>query len=92
MSAVPAGCPPVAVLSRLARLADSVTETFGRAHDLEWVADDAGRLQLLRVRPVVHLRATTMGPARPAVLGLARRATHRAPAYVGARTLDDSAA
>ena len=82
------------MLSRLTRLADGVATTFGGPHDLEWVADDAGRLQLLRVRPVVHLRATTMGPARPGTHGPARRrrATHRPPAFVGIRALDDSAA
>jgi rifampicin phosphotransferase len=53
--------PPAQLLARLARLADKVATAFDGPHDLDWVAADDGRLQLLRVRPVVrlHITATT---------------------------------
>ncbi len=49
--------PPVEVLARIVRLAARVDETFGGAHDLEWVVDDTGRPHLLRFRPVADLDA-----------------------------------
>jgi pyruvate,water dikinase len=59
--------PPAQLLARLARLADKVATAFDGPHDLDWVAADDGRLQLLRVRPVVRLHATaTDGATEPA--------------------------
>jgi pyruvate,water dikinase len=58
LSAHAAG-PPAQLLARLARLADKVAVAFDGPHDLDWVAARDGRLQLLRLRPVVRLRATT---------------------------------
>ena len=58
--------PPVEVLVRLARLADRVARAFDGPHDIEWASDDAGRVHLLRVRPVVRLRsARATPPTRP---------------------------
>jgi hypothetical protein len=55
--------PPAAVLARLSRLATKVADTFGGPHDLDWTADSAGRLQLLRVRPVLRVtRGLVPGP------------------------------
>jgi pyruvate,water dikinase len=54
------GGPPadvLRVLGRLARLAAKVANVFGGPHDLEWRSDADGRLQLLRVRPIVRLHA-----------------------------------
>ena len=95
MSATAGGGPPTVVLHRLSRLADGVAARFDAPHDLEWVADDDGRLQLLRIDPVVHLRAAT-GPARPLTIA-PRRARRRrtatvAPAFVDSRSIGDSAA
>jgi rifampicin phosphotransferase len=50
--------PDAHLLGRLARIADKVTAAFDGPHDLEWVIADDGRVQLLRVRPVVRLHAT----------------------------------
>jgi hypothetical protein len=55
------GGPPAVVLGRLGRLAARVADVFDGPHDLEWVADADGRLQLLRVRPIIRLHST---PAR----------------------------
>ncbi len=49
------GGPPADLLGRLGRLAARVAAAFDGPHDLEWVADADGRLQLLRVRPTVRL-------------------------------------
>jgi rifampicin phosphotransferase len=59
----PAAAPPAQLLGRLARLADRVAAAFDGPHDLEWVVADDGRIQLLRVRPVVRLHVA--GGARP---------------------------
>jgi len=57
-----ATAPPAAVLARVARLAAKVTERFGGPHDLDWVADPAGRVQLLRLRPVVAAARSDLVP------------------------------
>lgn len=61
--------PPIEVLVRLVRLAERVAAAFDGPHDIEWTSDDAGRVHLLRVRPVVRLRAApTTEPVRPVFL------------------------
>ena len=67
LSGEPLGDPPAEVLARLGRLADRVAAAFDGPHDLEWVADAGGRLQLLRIRPVVRLppRRRLRAVARP---------------------------
>jgi rifampicin phosphotransferase len=60
----PSAAPPAELLGRLARLADKVTAAFDGPHDLEWAVAADGRIQLLRVRPVVRLHVA--GGARPA--------------------------
>jgi rifampicin phosphotransferase len=56
LSADPAAGPATAVLARVARVAEKVANTFEGPHDIEWVVADDGRVQLLRVRPVVRLQ------------------------------------
>jgi hypothetical protein len=83
--------PPSEVLARVARVADRVAVAFDGAQDVEWIADEGGRVQLLRIRPVVRLHATSHG---------APRRTHRAhcptarleSVVAGSRALHDSAA
>jgi pyruvate,water dikinase len=94
LSAQPLGNPPAEVLVRLGRLADRVTAAFDGPHDLEWIADAGGRLQLLRIRPVVRLRATPSSTATP--LPRAHRARRRRaqlePVGADGHALDGSAA
>jgi hypothetical protein len=47
--------PPPAVLARVAWLAAKVAAHFGGPHDLDWLADPTGRVQLLRLRPVLRV-------------------------------------
>jgi pyruvate,water dikinase len=49
--------PPAAVLARLGRLDTKVASAFDGPQDLDWIADGAGRLHVLRVRAVVRLSA-----------------------------------
>ena len=57
------------LLARVARVAEKVAAAFNGPHDIEWVIADDGRVQLLRVRPVVRLHSTSGGreevPAAP---------------------------
>jgi pyruvate,water dikinase len=48
-------------LGRVARVAEKVAAAFDGPHDIEWVIADDGRVQLLRVRPVVRLHSTPGG-------------------------------
>jgi hypothetical protein len=67
LSGASSGEPPADVLARLARLVQRVAAAFDGPHDLDWVADAAGRVVLLRLRPVVRLRSTSpqVPTARP---------------------------
>ena len=57
------------MLVRLVRLADRVARTFDGPHDIEWASDDAGQVHLLRIRPVVRLRAAPAAtPTRPVLV------------------------
>jgi pyruvate,water dikinase len=53
--------PETQLLARVARLAEKVAAAFDGPHDIEWVITDDGRVQLMRVRPVVRLHATPGG-------------------------------
>ena len=50
--------PVTHLLARVARVADKVAAAFNGPHDIEWVIARDGRVQLLRVRPVVRLHST----------------------------------
>ena len=94
LSAQPLGDPPAEVLVRLGRLADRVTTVFDGPHDLEWIADVGGRLQLLRIRPVVRLRATAGSTATPMARGhraRRRRAEQLAALVADSHALDGAA-
>jgi hypothetical protein len=101
VSAEPADGPPAEVLTRVARLAVRVADRFAGPHDVEWVADPAGRLQLLRLRPVVQLRpAPSAGAAAvpPSVRtsrasrSRRRRSSSLEPVFATDRSVDDPAA
>ena len=49
------------LLARVARVAEKVAGAFDGPHDIEWVIADDGRVQLLRVRPVVRLHVDAGG-------------------------------
>ena len=53
--------PGTHLLARVARVADKVAAAFNGPHDIEWVIAHDGRVQLMRVRPVVRLHATPGG-------------------------------
>jgi hypothetical protein len=79
--------PPVGVLARLAVLSQRVADVFDGPHDIEWVADDRGRIHLLRLRPIVRLRVSA-----PADTRCTRRPLTLVPALVGDRRVDETAA
>ena len=53
--------PATHLLARVARIADKVASAFNSPHDIEWVIADDGRVQLMRVRPVVRLHSAPGG-------------------------------
>jgi pyruvate,water dikinase len=53
--------PDTYLLARVARVADKVATAFDGPHDIEWVIADDGRVQLVRVRPVVRLHSAPGG-------------------------------
>jgi len=53
--------PATHLLARVARIADKVARAFNSPHDIEWVIADDGRVQLMRVRPVVRLHTAPGG-------------------------------
>jgi pyruvate,water dikinase len=53
--------PASHLLARVARVADKVASAFNGPHDIEWVIADDGRVQVMRVRPVVRLHAAPGG-------------------------------
>ncbi len=53
--------PATHLLARVARVAEKVARAFSSPHDIEWVIADDGRVQLMRVRPVVRLHSTPGG-------------------------------
>lgn len=56
--------PSARLLGRLARLAARTTDLLDGPQDLEWMADDEDRLRLVRVRPIVRLRAAASNRVR----------------------------
>jgi pyruvate,water dikinase len=84
--------PPSEVLARVARVADRVAVAFDGAQDVEWIADEGGRVQLLRIRPVVRLLATTANGATRRSHRAHRPAARLEPVVAGSRARHDSAA
>ena len=79
--------PPVEVLARLAGLAAQVADVFDGPHDIEWAADERGRVHLLRLRPVVCLHVSAEAGGR-----CDRRPLALVPALVGDGRVDETAA
>ena len=75
--------PSDRLLARLTRLAARAADVLGGPQDLEWTADDDDRVGLVRIRPIVRLRATPrlLRPSRRP-----RRKAGRASARVSAGT------
>lgn len=99
LTADPTSGPPAEILTRLARLAQRVDVAFDGPHDIEWSADADGRVQLLRIRPVVRVRATPdnragrpTATARGAQRARRRHAAHSGSSLIGAHSADESAA